>query len=569
MKSEYFKVEVLSPVHIGTGDKVDPFHYLIDDQKNCHFVDFGTWIADHPDPDELLKQFSSGNIAQMRSYLAEKVEPALYAERSCRVVSDMVIHESHKHLGDPRSKNQLLLDPNLVGGGGGPLLPGSSLKGAIRTAVLDWLDRSQGLRLKDCRTSKEQNEKLKPFLGDITRNSFQALKIADCEAVRNSSLIVEAREVRRNPEKDTTPKSSCEVLSSRLLGDADQAVMTTRIALGRAGEKEPVLTLKNKETLDWLQLCQLVNNYSRTRYLKEQQKFWNLSHFARTKEAMLGIEDSILNPPPGGMVFKVGHYSQIEYVTLEKNKPQTRKSKGKNLPHGTTRTLADGIYPFGWVLITPCSEDVYQQLCAQRELRNNELRVKQDQLREARLALTREKREVLRKQREELQRQKREREERAREEAAKPWLAIIRHLVAVDDWGSLKQLLEKEGVKEYQTQAELAAAVLDAANRARDKRPDKWDSGRTEEVNAWLEPSGLQLIEIIDIEGGTLPEDCAMIDTLKNFGDYQAASIDLEKLSPQAIKMLQEKMKEWGCDKKKAKKNKQQAYRAVYDCLKK
>jgi CRISPR type III-A-associated RAMP protein Csm5 len=571
MISEFFKVEILSPVHIGTGDTVDPFHYVIDEQKRCHFIDFAAWAADHPDPEELLKQFSAGNIAAMRNTLAEQVDPEAYAERSCRVISDKVVDDSRKHLDDALSKNQLLLAPNLVGGGGGPLLPGSSLKGAIRTAVIDWLDRSKNLQLKQCRTLRDQDKKLESFFGSITENSFQAFKIADCEAVCNSSLIVEAREVRRNPEKTITPKASCEVLTSRLLGEAEQAVLTTRIALGRAREKQAVISLKNGDTLDWLKLCELVNGYSRARYQKEQQKFWNLPHFARTQETLANIEQTIINPPPGAMVLKVGHYSQIEYVTVEHNQPKTRKSPkgGGFLPHGTTRTLANGIYPFGWVLLTPCSEEEYRRLFTEREAYNAQIRMKKDELREARLVATREKREAARRQREEKKRLKHEQEERAREEEEKPWLVAVRQLSHVEDWGSLRQLLGRELLEVNKEQSELAAAVLQTAQRVREKRPEKWGEERTEQINYWLSASGLQLKVAVEQAAEVLPEDCLQIAAFREFGDYQVAKIDPSDLSPQALRLLQGKMKEWGCDQRKVKKNKQQAYKTVLKHLQK
>jgi len=572
MKSVFCKVEILSPVHIGSGDTVDPFHYLIDDHRTCHFIDPGAWAADHPDPEELARQFSSGNIAEMRASMAAQIDPTAYAERSCRVVSDKIISDYESHLNTAESRNQLLLSPNLIAGGGGPLLPGSSLKGAIRTAVIDWLDQEKNLRLKESRNLREQSQNLERFFGSISENSFQALKIADCEAACDSSLIVEARELRRNPEKAVTPKASCEILASRLLGEEGDHILNTRIVLGRPDESGAELKLKNGEKLDWTRLCELVNAYSSQRYQEEQQKFWNREHFIQTREALQQIENQILTPPPDSMVLKVGHYSQVEYVTVKNNRPQTRKAKdGGNLPHGTTRTLADGIYPFGWVLLTPCREAEYLLLQQQRDQRNYDLRQKRENQREHYRQVVAVQREEALRQRKKREQQQREREERLREEQEKPWLTVVRQLVQVSDWGSLKQTLQRDDLKAFCEEKSLAEAILNCAEKLRQQRPDKWNNERSEQVNNWLEPSGLELqpFEQKDSDSFDQPEDYAQIEALTAFGDYQAAGINPEQLSPQALQCLVDKMKQWGCDHRKAKKNKQQAYKHVLSYLKK
>ena len=554
MNVSYLKVEILSPVHIGSGDQVDPFSYLITGQESdaqCHFIDPGKWAADHPDPEELARLFSGSNIAEMRSYMAEHIEPDVYAERSCSVVSSKILASYHKHLDKPESNNQLLLAPNLIGGSGGPLLPGSSIKGAIRTAVVDWLDQHYHLQLKQCRSVNEQNKKLEPYLGDITRNSFQALKIADCEAQINSSLIVEPREIRRNPEKDVTPKPSCEVLASTLLGKHETRFLTTKLLLGRPGEKAAVLSLKNNRTLNWQELCDLVNAGNSKRYQKEIQTFWTRPHFNKAKQHLTQIEGTILTPPSGSMVLKVGHYSQIEYVTIESNAPRTRKGK-----HGTTRTLADGQYPFGWILLTPCSEAEYLQLRKDMAIHNNQIKQSQiEQRRQRQEQATATRKQYLEKQQEQL-RVKQLREERAKEEAAKPWLAAIRKLNQVDNWGDLKQQLERADLAEWNQEEGVSTAVCEAARRVYDMNTAKWDDSRSALINDWLKATGQQLsFEQQGSKAKTeLPEDCAQIDQLQQFGEYLDSKVDLANLSTEALQLLTAKLKQWGCDKKKVQK---------------
>jgi len=49
-------------------------------------------------------------------------------------------------------------------------------------------------------------------------------------------------------------------------------------------------------------------------------------------------------------LIRIGHFSHVECITLDEvRKPRTRRGRdGRPLPWGKTRTLANGIYPFGW-----------------------------------------------------------------------------------------------------------------------------------------------------------------------------------------------------------------------------
>lgn len=98
----------------------------------------------------------------------------------------------------------------------------------------------------------------------------------------------------------------------------------------------------------------------------EKKTFYGLPHFAKTARALEAVEKAILDVPPGTFLLRIGHYSHVECMTITDNMPETRMQKGRLLPFGTTRTLADGIYPFGWIRLVPCSDDEYNELLGQR-----------------------------------------------------------------------------------------------------------------------------------------------------------------------------------------------------------
>lgn len=369
MRTDFFKVDLLSPVHIGTGDELDPMSYLMRKENGaaaCHVLDTHAWAREYPDPVELSTLFSGDNVPAMRGFIANNIDPDLYGVRRIAVENPQILKEYEQKLSDRRASHQLLFSPNISSADRMPLIPGSSLKGSLRTAVIDWLDREKHLGLKDARekdrNGKEYGRRLESVLGRIRDSAFKQLKIGDITGYADSTHLVQPLELRRKPEKTATPKSMCEVLPSWLLGREDQAALYLKVGLGSLLDaSDNRLTLNIGLSWDWNELSELVTAYYRLRFEEEKTKFYGLPNFAPAKPALSRIEEAF-KTAPGQMILRVGHYSQIEFVTVRNNKPLTRRGKqGTPLPHGTTRTLADGLYPFGWVRLTPCSESEYRE----------------------------------------------------------------------------------------------------------------------------------------------------------------------------------------------------------------
>jgi hypothetical protein len=285
-----------------------------------------------------------------------------------RVTNPAIQKEYQSKLRNHGVANQLLISPQLSTGLGVPLLPGSSLKGAIRTAVIDHLDRSRKLDLKGATKSQDRrayDKQLEKYLGRINDNVFKQLKLSDFEGWADSTLLVTATEIRRKAGGPATPKSHTEVLPSMQLGAAAHSVLSGKLGIGDGyanASNGAALRLKDGESFDWNSLAELVNAYQRKRLNRELERFYSLPQFKGGQPAVQAVLSGLENAKPGEMVLRVGHYSQIEYVSVENNAPFTRKGRdGKFLPYGTTRTLANGLYPFGWVRLSLLNEDKYRK----------------------------------------------------------------------------------------------------------------------------------------------------------------------------------------------------------------
>jgi len=418
MQTKFFRLDILTPIHIGTGEEADPMSYLMRKEEGgaaCHILNTNAWAADYPDADELSAAFSGANIPQMRSFLAGKIDPDIYGFRRIQVSNDAIFQEYETKLRNQQTSNQLLISPQMSSNGQAPIIPGSSLKGALRTAVIDWLDREQRLGLKQ--DLRAYDDKLKTALGPITDNAFKQLKIGDVEGWADSTELVEAREVRRKEGKESTPKNKCEVLPGILQGESAATPLFGKLAIGApTSAQSDRLTLPGGKSWSWDELAQLVNSYLLPRLDAEISKFYCQPHFAKMRPVVEKLRQALVAAAPGQMFLRVGHYSQVEFVTVHDNQPQTRLGKDKKtpMPHGTTRTLANGLFPFGWVRLTPCSEEEYRQGTAQREGANRAAAQRRIERREA---IAEHKRQLLAQQQEELRQKQAAAEAAARRQA--------------------------------------------------------------------------------------------------------------------------------------------------------
>lgn len=156
-----------------------------------------------------------------------------------------------------------------------------------------------------------------------------------------------------------------------------------------------------------------------------------------------------------------------------------------------------------------------------------------------------------------------------------PWRPQVQKIKAVSDWGQLKQRMEHVDTLAYQVQPEIGQAVKEAASIVRKGNLKRWPTERDKLVEEWLIPSGTaweHLAAVTEPMPASLtPEEqdaVERIEKLTNWGAWKNARIVLEPLPLPVLKKLREKFKKWGCDGKKAKKDKKTAWKSVNLSLK-
>jgi len=335
------RLHLLSPVHIGTGQELDPFSYIIRDGR-LFLIDLVKWMEMYAQKEELHNMMNSDSFSEIRSYIAGHFDlKTSVAAIRCQIPiqNNELLKAYQKAIQNKNAQNQVLIHPtirnDLVAEA---YIPGSSIKGAIRTAIADYFAEKAGVASQDehPRKSPAYNQKI---FGSIQNDPLRKLKIPDVSLEKDSTVIMEAKEYPLK-DKTLTPKGAVEVTKS-LCQSGESCVYPFKFLM---------------ETLDFRfeniglqELIDILYRFYVPKYEEEYEKFFQYPKAKDIREKIQLLNQTVAEMKTNESLIRMGHFSHVECVTLnDVRKPQTRKGWGQ------TRTLANGLYPFGWAKLEFC-----------------------------------------------------------------------------------------------------------------------------------------------------------------------------------------------------------------------
>jgi hypothetical protein len=155
----------------------------------------------------------------------------------------------------------------------------------------------------------------------------------------------------------------------------------------------------------------------------------------------------------------------------------------------------------------------------------------------------------------------------------RPEQVILTRLSQCTNWGDLKQLIEKTE-DSYLARKEIANQLYIIAENLRNKAGKHWEKGRDDIIAAWLKPSNISWLphEIGDPQKEELvsltEQERSIIADIKAmpWGEKIQAFVDeSSSLTLPVATALQARLRDLGCDNKKAKAPKLKAWKAVND----
>lgn len=343
----FFQFVPLSPICVSSGQELDPLrNAVIKDGEDywLYWLDFDAWLRDAAAAGAKLNYANGSALrdalrTRYRDYVLARVKISAAAGNPQSLDRDLALGKKMNGKLAQFYRDPLTLEP---------YLPGSSLKGALVTPLLDHLDdnfaKDKLSRLRDMNLRASGDILAKAF-GPIGESALKALKIPDIPLPANSTKIVSAITRRRDRVDKSVPRAACEAIKIKFGGIYG--------SLGLSQVKNVAgIKIKSKE-FTFTQIAEICTEFYKKRFGEENAKFYR-SGLPINAEAMEFIEKLLVKLSPNkGLFLRLGRHSHIECVSLSHNDPKHKKGWGR------TRAAADNETPFGWAVLLYCKVENY------------------------------------------------------------------------------------------------------------------------------------------------------------------------------------------------------------------
>ena len=354
-------IKVLSPVHIGCGEVYEPTGFVVNEQKKEMTVfDPFKFIGElsEVDKERLMAICQGGSAASiLEVYKFFRNKPA--AGNQIKLCNGFLKHYSATLSMSVKDRRRIQQELNnfsihrtaFLSGSDMPFLPGSSVKGSLRTALLNLRQKSSPVR-QDNR-EKNASVKLEEKLLNYTKleeDPFRLVKVSDfMPAGTVKRKVIYAVDVKKKPGSEL---GAYQIVEAVMPGALFWGSVVIDEAIKGSGIQKPI---RLKE------LMESAKEFYETENRRENTELNN----AGCQAFNVGRPDAFL--------LRVGRHSGAECVTIKDHR-DIRIMRGKSSPlfldHATTFWLGaaekkpqsvSGLIPFGWVEIVKISEADFNQ----------------------------------------------------------------------------------------------------------------------------------------------------------------------------------------------------------------
>ena len=368
-------IQPLTAVHIGTDESVAPYEYDIQLEEsgkygiltvyNLNLLLSGLTSTQRT---EFRTVSDSLDMKALRRWLRKTADPEKH-KRFRAVMAWDAARDLHDSLDDLGREGLIHLQLRNAANQN-PIIPGSSIKGAIRTAVVDRLLRSGGDRkphVRDAAFGRGQNSgakmegNLMEYYGDLRRDPFRQLAISDAPFDLGTTCIERIEAVRADgkPLKEDGIRMYREVLmGTAYVGQNHSALADLRLSPCLADRKQLKPQFSNKTRQDEdihlpmafsaEQLLADCNYFYQSMCLEEcetfrtqkETRFSSGEHVAKVMNAVDLLQ-------PNQCIIRLGHHSHFDAVTVHGDLRQPPPKY-----NGRIRWFAGGYVPLGWTILT-------------------------------------------------------------------------------------------------------------------------------------------------------------------------------------------------------------------------
>lgn len=571
----YFKLKLAAPLHVGTGDVYEPVNFVLDPQQK-KMICF--------EPADFLAQLSSAELDHysaicLKGSIESIQELYKFMRLHYRLATGQEIDISPdflKQYNDTLEKTPQMFKKEVNKfqisctafnrWDNQPIIPGSAIKGAIRTAVLNHRNPDSSHLKFGGRDGNRQLQQHLLEYSTIETDPFRLVKVSDFISVGQAKRKIVYAVDRKK-----------------------------KLSLKESQAPYQILEVVERETEFWGSISVLSAPGSIKKPVSLAEVEASLREFYGGEKKREDLELTAIKVRPAQMEddkqqipIRVGRHSGAECITVSGRRQikimQKRGTSPLYKDHATTIWLASptprpkttkDMEPMGWATLSLLSRPELSKI----QLRKKELHDSLEKDRQDKIAEQAAQQAAF----EEQQRIVEEEKRRLQEEAEQyPWRGLLPGIETIADWGQLKQkALENEKLCKFQKNQEVGEAVFTAAKRVRKSTRKNWTEERDRLVEQWLEKSNIQWHRAeVEKKGpkqspNLSPEERTAVETIQEISDWGAftqSKLDLQSLPMLALQVLLSKMKDkngWNCGAKKAKKDKKQALKSVQKLLRK
>ena len=350
------RLHILSPVHIGCDNEYEPTGFVIDEKKNKLIafdpLDFITSLSseDKQRFTQICMKGSVSSILEIYKFIANKpikgreIEIAAGFLSHYKKVMGLPINDEHKIQQELNkfaiSRTAYNPQTNM------PYIPGSSLKGSLRTAYLNKLAKDKGIEGR--RNAKDLENEL--LGGSFDSDPFRLVKPSDLLPVNDAGTKILYAVNKKKKISKFEARGPFQMLETIKQGAIFEGIIN---ADQSAGIKTPINT---KELLKSINKFYIPMITEENKMIKDIGGDYSIvSKINEQFKDKIGLSAFIL---------RIGRHSGAEAVTIEGNREiKIMQGKGqppKFLDHATTIWLAsetdkpdtdNELVPFGWVMM--------------------------------------------------------------------------------------------------------------------------------------------------------------------------------------------------------------------------
>lgn len=398
-KSYTITIKPLTGVHVGSGQELNPLDYKIGElslkngsKKNLYMKFSADKILDNliktnnaVELDKFEKLNSSVNFREMQKFFQRLCNFDLM-DYPCDVTKEFLSLYRSK-LQDDGWENELkVFQQYHPEGKASAVIPGSSIKGSIRTAILNYIllkemddeayekllnfaeeEKAKDRNKKGSYETDIQNTALKidGKKNDVKSDPFRCVEVSDCKVLSKYQLVGCMKNGKINKHSNELDvlnmQMIAEIIPGSLLNYSTEASFDLRINESLQNSvlinDDKAKAFKINRKISMQEIIKACNYFYKAKFLDEYEKFY--SYASEGMDVITNLLKIVKNidEQTDQFIIRVGRWSQGEFVTFGNDfrNPKTRVIKGKEMGFGETRTVFnyDGQYvPMGWCLCT-------------------------------------------------------------------------------------------------------------------------------------------------------------------------------------------------------------------------